>query len=145
MTALEKWLKEEGFSCRVDYFTRDEFGYDWAEDILYVGAPIGPEVGSWFAQFLYEYGCDIHNLDYEVLPLLHELGHAVTNKYFSEEELLHWYLVKFFTYEDSYGYAFEYWSYDDEFSANLWVMNFITEYPDRVAALVDALRESVER
>ena len=144
ITALEKWLKEEGFSCKVDY-THEEFGYDWAEDILYVGAPIGPEVGGWFAQFLYEYGCDVRNIDREVLPLLHELGHSMTNELFTEEELKHWYYIKLFSYEDSYEYAFEYWSYDDEFSANLWVMKFIEERPDSVAALAEALKESVSR
>jgi len=140
MNALEKLVKDAGFECTLN-FDHQDFGYNWEEKILYVGAGVDKELASWFAQFLYEYGYDVRNLDRQVLPLLHELGHVMTINYFSEEELCYWYVIKHLYSDDSYEYAFQYWSYDDEFEANLWIMRLLSERPDYVAALAEALRE----
>ena len=143
MNALEKLLEEEGFTCKVD-FTKDDFGYDWDKDILYVGAPVDPEVEMWFAQFLYEYGGELRGVDYAVLPLLHELGHISTVKWFSEEELFYFQVFKAINNSVDnahYGVAVRYWECEDELVANLWAIDYIFQNFDRVGALAAALHE----
>ena len=144
MNALEKLLREEGFTCKVD-FTKDDFGYDWDKDILYVGAPVEPELEMWFVQFLHEYGGDVRGVDYAVLPLLHELGHVSTVKWFSEAELFSFHVFKTINNavdDADYGVAVRYWECEDEFVANLWVIDYIFQNFERVSALAAALHEA---
>lgn len=138
---LHKWLKENNFTCDVQF--DDDFGYDMQKNILYIGMYGYPEVSRWFEQFLYEYGMEYTGIYDPVLCLLHELGHTRTIYNFSEKELQFFNFMKVMTEDERMENAevmFQYWEMPDEFAANIWAINFINDYINKVAELCEIYR-----
>ena len=135
---LQEWLKENGFECAIQF--GDNFAYDRESNVLQVGCIGYPTVCRWFEQFLYEYGLDYTGIYDPVLALLHELGHSMTLDQFSEKELRLFDFSKFLLEDERMTNSdkmFQYWSIPDEFSANLWEIEFINNCIDRVCDLCD--------
>lgn len=138
---LQEWLKENGFECAIQF--GDDFAYDRESNVLQVGCVGYPIVCRWFEQFLYEYGLEYKGIYDPVLALLHELGHTMTLDQFSEEELRLFDFTKFLLEDERMTNSdkmFQYWSILDEFSANLWEIEFINTNIDCVCELCEIYR-----
>ena len=97
---LINWLRRNGFDVMVD-FTEDS-GYDLENLVINLGTESCPDVESYFEQYLYEYGLEYVGILGPVLQFLHELGHHMTIKSFSQEEIYFYLMIlinlKYFRY-----------------------------------------------
>ena len=135
---LREWLEKNGFNCELKY--ADEFAYDRAENCLHIGiGEIPDDVQKCFEQFLYEYGMEYIGFCAPMLALLHEIGHSKTVMCFDDEELLGFMFAKFFIDSDMdpFDANIAYWEIPDEFSANMWLIDFVNNHFDEVGALCE--------
>ena len=140
MTTFEKelknWFDKNHFDCAIDF--NDVFAYDYEKHIVYVGVIEFANAGYWFENFLYEYGMEYIGIPAPVLCLLHEIGHHMTIEYFSDQELTICSFIKMMMEaerESDIQHMFEYWEVADEFSANMWAVNFINNFIEDVEEL----------
>lgn len=136
------------FDYDFGYLVDDDFGIH----IINIGVEANDEVGSYFEQFLYEYGCEYCGIPYPILCMLHECGHIMTLNRFSETELGLFQFAKQFDHgETDQEWLNKYWMVPDEFAANMWVVNFINNHIEEVEDLCNtfihgwiALHETVD-
>ena len=110
-----------------DFLKAMKHAYDIEQNTIIIGLEEYPLANKYFQQFLYEYGLKYLDIDDDILSFLHELGHMVTLKSFSQTELK---LFRFMKEsdendKDSQKKYYHYWSVPDEFAANIWAINFI--------------------
>ena len=134
--ALRKWFRDNGINCDIDF--DDDFSYDAAANKVTVGKEYDVDVRVLFEQFLYEYGMEYVGFDFQTLGILHEIGHFFTLGNFSMEELINCRFEKLFCEDDDD--AFDYWEIDDEFAANVWVINFINEHIEAAEKLANIFK-----
>ena len=135
---IKKWLEKYNFDVNLDY--DDDFAYDIEQNTIIIGLEEYPLANKYFQQFLYEYGLKYLDIDDDILSFLHELGHMVTLKSFSQTELK---LFRFMKEsdendKDSQKKYYHYWSVPDEFAANIWAINFINAHIDAIGELCEA-------
>lgn len=133
------WLCKNNFS-NIDVDFEYDFGYAVDDDLgihcLNIGVEDNNAAGTFFEQFLYEYGCDYVGIPYPILALIHELGHIATINNFSQTELKLFELAKEFSHgESNHDWFFHYWEMPDEFAATMWAVDFINEHIDAVEEL----------
>lgn len=131
--ALYKWLKENGIECGICF--DNDFAYDLINNIIYVGTTSNEKIIHWFEQFIYEYGAEYIGINPYALMMLHEVGHYFTIHSFEAEECFSYYVAKLFLCSGDQKGQFEYWEIPDEFSANMWEVNFINRNIEAVNAL----------
>ena len=138
--SLIKWLTKNGISnLYVDY--EDDFSYAINDEdanirCINIGVEKVEETGNIFEQFLYEYGCIYSDIPIPVLCFLHEAGHHMTISNFSTIDLLLCdFLKKRIKDEDDFNFYYKYWLVDDEFEANMWMINFINNNIEAVEDL----------
>lgn len=137
---VKAWLDKNGFS-ELDVIDDDEFLYDVENQVIYLGI-VSTSEGSWFEQFMYEYGLNYIGIVPEVLAFIHELGHHCTINSFNNDDLVQdsraKSVVEFISY--SYNRMSVYWELPTEFAANIWAINFINTHFDAVQELCDIWR-----
>lgn len=133
--ALRKWLFSIGVEDCAVCAERDfafQFNDEEDEKFIFFTLNFGEVdfASPLFKEFLHEYGA--HNVDYSIytIAFLHELGHYVTYSMFSyfERQILR--MAK--PCIEDWASACSYWETPDEFSANVWVINFINTFSDKV-------------
>lgn len=131
---LINWLARNGFSnCDVD--EGDVFSYDREDHVILCGPEEPEELGLWYAQYMYELGCENAPFLWSVtLAFLHEACHHITIDNFNETELMVYAFVK-----ECIDCAGDYWDTPDEFAANVAVVDFIEKHFDAVLELQDIL------
>ena len=134
--ALKEWLAKNGFG-NLNLVWDEDFAYGLANNTLYVGITLPPEITEYFEEFLVENGCEYSGLVAPAYALLHELGHSQTIYQFSFEELV---MFKFFKEDDDdtltdREFMFHYWNVEDEWVANEWAINFINNNADAICEL----------
>lgn len=124
MEKLKKWLAENGFSD-VNVKTSDFFGYNLTTKTILVGEYI--EDGTeYFPEFLNEYGCDYADqIPLPILAFLHELGHYNTIHTYSPVALALFNINKVDCDGTDKQRAFHYWTVPDEFTANMWAIEYL--------------------
>lgn len=121
---IQKYLHFNGLKFRY----KKESAYDYGNNIIYIGKNDKP-IHTDFRQFIYEYNCH-ENASNQTLTFLHELGHVLTNCYFNDIEMIILCFEK-----ESVDNAFDYWHIDDEFEANMFVINFMNNNPEAIREL----------
>ena len=142
-SALTKWLRKNGIDCGIEI--SDKFAYNMEKNTFLIPVERNKEVGLLCEQFFYEYGADYVGYGFFVLGLLHEIGHYFTVSCFDEIDLLLCKMNKefFLGGESIYERAFNYWEVPDEFSANVWAINFINYHTAAVDELAEIMKEIV--
>lgn len=134
---VKTWLDKYGFKD-LDVVDDDEFLYDIDNQIVYLGV-VSTSEGTWFEQFMYEYGLNYIGIVPEVLAFIHELGHSRTIDAFNENDITNdsrsKALVGYMSY--SYKQMSIYWELPIEFAANMWAIDFINTHMDAVQELCD--------
>ena len=118
---LLNWASKNGFS-NVDFDFSENFEYDRTNHIVYLGINADDNALA-INQFLYEYGSDYENLWCPIIALIHELAHHMTLPCFNEMELHIFDMAK-----ESMNNIMDYWHIPDEFSANIWAINFMNTH-----------------
>lgn len=138
--SLVKWLSKNGISnLYVDY--EEDFSYAIGDEdanirCLNIGVEKITKEGNIFEQFLYEYGCIYSDIPVPVLCFLHEAGHHMTISNFSNLDLVYCSLLKSEIKDnDDFNFYYKYWLVDDEFEANMWMIDFINNNIEAVEDL----------
>lgn len=127
-----KWMCRNGIP-NIDVDCDEDFKYNYGTHTIYCGFENFYSTQSIdFEQFLYEYGCEYQGIWTPVLAFLHECGHSLTNSNFTDVELDYYWIIK--NLKDDF---FEYWEVPDEFSANVFVIDFVNSKIDAVAELCE--------
>ena len=132
---VKSWLDRNGF-CELDVVDDDVFMYDIDERLIHFGV-VSTSESVWFEQFEYEYGMEYCGIIPEILAFLHEIGHDCTIKNFTTDERKDDTFAKFILgmNEDYYSRMMQYWELPMEFSANMWVVDFINNHINAVEEL----------
>lgn len=129
-----KWLTKYDIS-NIDVNIANRFAYDPEDHIIYFGIYDDiKETGIDFSQYLYEYGCEYVDIWYPILAFLHEVGHVRTLDSFDEHDRLFMNVFKTFKTTN-----FEYWDVQDEFAANMFVVDFINNNIEAVTELIEII------
>lgn len=138
--ALIKWLTDNGIpDLYVDY--EEDFCYAIGDEdanirCINIGVEKIEKAGNIFEQFLYEYGCIYSDIPVPILCFLHEAGHHMTISNFSTIDLLLCdFLKNRIKDEDDFNFYYKYWLVEDEFEANMWMINFINNNIEAVEDL----------
>ena len=131
--AIMDWLRRVGVHCTFEF--SEGFAYDMDRNVLVIGVNEMPNVKA-FEQMLYEYGMKYIDIYAPVLGFLHELGHYATLKSFNEYELMICHFIK-----ENSDDCVDYWEVADEFSANMWEIDFVNNCPQYVEELCDIYRK----
>lgn len=122
---LNKWMRDHGIENIPVMFGPENY---YAPDYGAVFVTLVPEEERTikeFAQFLYEFGCNVQCLD-NTYAMLHEIGHAFTYESIDTQERLEANLIEYSLDIDNV----KYWLTPREFEANVWAINFINAHPD---------------
>lgn len=132
---LKNWLDKNGFN-ELNVIDDDSFMYDIDGKIIHFGI-VSISEGIWFEQFEYEYGMEYCGIIPEVLAFLHEIGHSYTINYFNDNDYSNDRIAKFILMLDDYSHErmIKYWELPMEFSANMWVIDFVNKHITAVEEL----------
>jgi Zn-dependent peptidase ImmA (M78 family) len=125
---LNNWIQKYLHFNGLEFRYKKESAYDYGDNIIYIGKK-DKSIHTDFRQFIYEYNCH-ENASNQTLTFLHELGHVLTNCYFNDIEMIILCFEK-----GSVDNAFDYWHIDDEFEANMFVINFMNNNPEAIREL----------
>lgn len=135
--AIRKWLKKNGFNTTCVFGS--EFEYDPTTNKIEMPKVYDNEFDTDFIHCLRELGLK-YDFDCITLSILHELGHHETEKYFSEDEWDMCALEKM-ALEMSEDISSQseflkyYWNVANEKSANVWLVNYVNLFSDKVQEL----------
>lgn len=136
---IHDWLCRNGFS-NIYVDCASDFCYSNDTHTIYCGMEANDEAGHYFGQFIHEYGCENIEFWYPVFCFLHELGHHMTMPNFTNNEILTLHFLKEIQEDETaYDWYFHYWDFMDEFSANMFVVDFINNKLQEVEELEEIL------
>jgi hypothetical protein len=127
--ACNLWLEEFGFSTRVD--GQGIWGYALEMDTIEIEIYEDAENIAYWESFLYDYLNFSTHYGVFVTSFLHELGHAQTIEFFTDEDiqLSHKALS-----------PFEYFESPIEIAATSWAINYMKEHREQVNLLAELLQ-----
>ncbi len=141
LTAIKSWCVNHNFDITAIKFA-DDFGYNPIDKEIEWGIWNYHDVDNYFAQFLHEYGCE-WSMPGMAASFLHELGHNQTLSYFTKEEIQLCELTKMFDHgeTDDEWFMERYWMIPTEFSANMWVINYVNAHPFALHSLINIMND----
>ncbi len=138
---LERFFNNEGFNVRVRY--GDRFCYDFRTATVYYTDKLPA-----FAAKLQMMWAMKHGLEYTCSPffmgLLHEVGHHLTSRHLSLEEMLYCKRVKNLLDSDTVENNLAYFELPDEKIATLWAINYINNNRGKLFKLAAEINISLE-
>lgn len=115
-----------------------EFSYDQLDCSITLGWDLRREdLPEAFNNWLLQHGLIWGNLPYPMLAFLHEVGHYKTVDCISLTDLHHtWFIKGILAYRDNKDMDL-YWNTPDEYSANMWLINFANNHEEAINELGD--------
>jgi hypothetical protein len=145
---IREWLKARGINTSARLFPNAsaELEYDAENNYIRVPGLYDGCLDDIFIAWLKAHGLK-DNFGVIALSILHEVGHAVTCKYFTDEEWLECATIKEILYKKEDATDEEmgnlYWNVPDEYAANMWLIMFANNFPTRVKELSEKIKATV--
>lgn len=136
--AINKWLKKCGFGAKCKLVKSGDLEFDPNDNLILVPKTYDDEPDAAFMKCLRRLGL-ASDYDAVTLSILHELGHAETFPFFTDNEWIRCSLDKF-TVND----CFEYWNIKDELAANRWAVMYADSCTKKVEKLETIIEENVK-
>jgi hypothetical protein len=130
---LNNWTQKYFHFNGLKFSLNEEYSaFNVTRNIIWLNGAEPHEHNIIFRQFLYEYGATLAATNFKDISLifLHELGHCLTRNYYDSFSLGFYDLMKRLASD-----AIAYWHVQDEFEANMIVVNFINNNPEAVKEL----------
>lgn len=145
---IREWLKARGINTSARLFknTSAELEYDPNNNYIKVPETYDGCLDNIFVAWLKAHGLK-ENLGVVALSVLHEVGHAVTYKFFTDEEWFECATIKEILYQKENATDEEmgdlYWNVRDEYAANMWLIMFVNTFPEKAKELSEKIKATV--
>lgn len=146
--AIREWLKARGINTSARLFKNASAEFEYEPNYNYIKVPENYDgcLDDIFVGWLKAHGLK-ESLGAVALSVLHEVGHAVTYKFFTDEEWLECATIKEILYQKENATDEEmgdlYWNVRDEYAANMWLIMFVNTFPDKAKELSEKIKATV--
>ena len=142
--AFNHWLKKYGFDARVRGVDTDFFWYH--DDTISYSFFFSEKSAENWELLLDELGCE-YKVDMFYSAFLHELGHSNTYFSFDDDEIEECETIHSLICEDPNTFSetpeYIYTHLSVEYEATRWAVEYINQYPERIAELVNLVGKAV--